>query len=113
MLGLGGTLRLTNPGNGSLAYREAIKLIQDVTAGADVDFIYYLVGRGMTIWDVVPPALKSWARFAMNTRSARLKDLTYDELYRAGIEARPDCGAILDTEQGHKWLEASFLPKGE
>jgi len=110
------SLRLVNKGNGSMAYREAIKLIQEVTEGADAELIDYFVSHDISVWQIIPRSLRTWAQFAMKMKSPHLDKLTFDELYSAGIEARPDCASILDTEAGRKWLEASFLPelaKGE
>lgn len=111
------SLRLVNKGNGSMAYREAINLIKDVTEGADVELVSYYVSHGLSIWQITPPKLRGWARLLMTRTAPHLDNITLDELYAAGLEARPDCASILETELGRKWLEWSFIPtelaKGE
>jgi len=111
------SLRLVNRGNGSMAYREAVKLIQEVLEGVDADFVSYVVSRGIAIWQIIPRGLRSWVQLLMNRTAPHLNNITLDELYTAGEEARPDCAAIFDTEAGRKWLEFSFIPtvlaKGE
>lgn len=110
------SLRLVNKGNGSMAYREAVNLIKDITEGADAELVAYYVSRGLSIWQITPPKLRGWAQFLMTRTAPHLDNITFDELYTAGIEARPDCASIFDTEAGRKWLESSFLPelaKGE
>jgi hypothetical protein len=106
-------LRLVNRPNGLMAYHEAVKLIKEVTEGADTEFMEYLVRRGISIWLMVPRSLHSWLRLAMNRRASHLSLITPDELCSAALEARPDCISIFNSEPGRKWLEASFLPKGE
>jgi len=111
------SLRLVNKGNGSMAYREAVKLIQEVTEGADAEDIYHFVSKGKPIWQIIPRSLRSWAQLLMTRTAPHLGNITLDELYAAGIEARPDCASTFDTEAGREWLEFSFIPtvlaKGE
>lgn len=106
-------LLMTNKGNGSASYREAVKLIKEVTEGVDTEFIDYLVRRKITIWQMLPRSVHSWLRLAMNVRAPHFGRVTVEELYAAGLEARPDCVGILDSDSGREWLEASFLAKGE
>lgn len=113
MMGLSSPLNLVNRNNHSLAYQEAVKLIKEVTEGADTEFVEYLVRRGISIWAMVPRSLHSWLRLALKVRASHFTSVTLDELYQAALEARPDCIGIFNSEPGRKWLEASFLPKGD
>jgi len=87
----------------SSRHDRAVEVIRNLTDNIDTETITYLVRRDLTLWNILPGGLMSLIRPWLVLYSW-LASMPTDELIEAAQEARPDCGTILDTEAGRRWL---------
>lgn len=92
-------------GNGRPARPRAVELIREALAHFDRDHIAYLVERGINPLDLLPDRYTFDTIRWLGPHADILVELSPAELVEAGVEAKPDCAAILRTPQGQAWVQ--------
>lgn len=91
-------------GGGRPARERAVEVIREALAHFDRDHIAYLVERGINPLDLLPDRFTFETMRWLGPNADVLVELSPAELVEAAVEAKPDCGLVLRTTQGHDWV---------
>lgn len=106
-MGLGGAFQAAVQTATGPTRNRAVAFFQQTTAGLDSESMAYFCGRGIIIWNIIPPFLGQ----AANEYALKHLDVTAlsdDTLVELAKVARPDCIALFSTPKGERWLRDLF-----